>query len=105
MSSLPACEKALAWLVVGARGAQKMKEVLKEIEPDVKLDCTGLYCPQPVIRTADQVREMHSGEVLEISATDPGFQIDLPAWCLSHKHECLGLYRDGKIYKGYLRVS
>jgi tRNA 2-thiouridine synthesizing protein A len=71
---------------------------------NVTLDCSGLYCPQPVIRTAAQVKEMAAGQVLKVLATDPGFQIDLPAWCLSHRHEFLGLRRDGQLYAGYLRV-
>jgi tRNA 2-thiouridine synthesizing protein A len=72
---------------------------------DATLDCSGLYCPQPVIRTAAQVKEMAAGQVLKVLATDPGFQIDLPAWCLGHRHEFLGLRRDGPLYVGYLRVQ
>jgi tRNA 2-thiouridine synthesizing protein A len=62
-----------------------------EIEPDVRLDCRGLFCPEPVIRTAEKVREMAAGEVLEIVGTDPGLTIDIPAYCLSHGHTFLGL--------------
>jgi TusA-related sulfurtransferase len=76
----------------------------ESLQPDVTLDCTGLYCPQPVIRTADQVQAMQPGQILEVRATDPGFQIDLPAWCLSHQHEYLGLRQEGTVYVGYLRV-
>ena len=72
---------------------------------DETLDCTGLFCPQPVIRTADRVKEMAPGQVLEVEATDPGFQIDLPAWCLGHQHEFLGMRRDGGVLLGYVRVS
>jgi tRNA 2-thiouridine synthesizing protein A len=80
--------------------------MIKEaIEADATLDCTGLYCPQPVIRTAARVKEMPAGQVLEVLATDPGFQIDLPAWCLSHRHEFLGLCREGALFSGYLRVQ
>jgi TusA-related sulfurtransferase len=74
------------------------------IEADVTLDCTGLFCPQPVIRTAARVKEMQAGQVLEVLATDPGFQVDLPAWCLSHRHEFLGLCREGALFLGYVRV-
>jgi tRNA 2-thiouridine synthesizing protein A len=72
--------------------------------PDETLDCTGLTCPQPVVRTAAQVRKMRPGQVLEIIGDDPGMQIDIPAWCASHGHEFL----DTKVRKGrtfcYVRV-
>ena len=64
-------------------------------EPDARLDCRGLFCPEPVIRTAEKVREMEAGEVLEVVGTDPGLGIDLPAFCLSHGHRLVGVERRG----------
>jgi TusA-related sulfurtransferase len=72
------------------------------LQPDATLDCIGLYCPQPVIRTAARIKEMESGQILEIRATDPGFQIDLPAWCLSHRQKFLGMRRKDRVYVGYV---
>jgi TusA-related sulfurtransferase len=77
----------------------------ESLQPDATLDCTGLYCPQPVIHTAARVKEMGAGQVLEVLATDPGFQIDLPAWCLGQRHEYLGMRQEGAVYMGYLRVQ
>jgi TusA-related sulfurtransferase len=71
-------------------------------QPDATLDCIGLYCPQPVIRTAARIKEMESGQILEIRATDPGFQIDLPAWCLSHRQKFLGMHQRDRVYVGYV---
>jgi tRNA 2-thiouridine synthesizing protein A len=68
------------------------------LEPDVRLDCRGLFCPEPVIRTAERVREMKAGEVLEVVGTDPGLAIDIPAYCISHGHKLLRIERrDGEI--------
>jgi TusA-related sulfurtransferase len=75
------------------------------IQPDESLDCTGLYCPQPIIRTAERAKEMQAGQVLEIRATDPGFQIDLPAWCVSHRHAFLGIHQQGRSFVGYVRLE
>jgi len=75
------------------------------LQPDATLDCIGLYCPQPVIRTAARIKEMGSGQILEIRATDPGFQIDLPAWCLSHRQEFLGMHRRDGVYVGYVKTD
>jgi len=74
-------------------------------QPDATLDCTGLFCPQPVIRTAARIKDMQPGQILEVRATDPGFQIDLPAWCLGHRHEFLGIHREEQIYLGYVRIA
>ena len=76
----------------------------EHVQPDVILDCRGLFCPQPVIRTAARVKEMQPGQILQVQATDPGFQIDLPAWCGSHRHEFLGIHKEGVVYVGYLRL-
>jgi TusA-related sulfurtransferase len=77
----------------------------ESLRPDATLDCTGLFCPQPIIRTAEQVQQMRSGQLLEVQATDPGFQIDLPAWCRSHHHEFLGMRRENAVFVGYVRLG
>ena len=75
------------------------------ISADRMLDCSGLFCPEPVLRTAAQVRKMQPGQVLEILGDDPGMQIDIPAWCLSHGHQFLGVkVRQGRI-SCYLQVT
>lgn len=66
-----------------------------ESEPGARLDCRGLFCPEPVIRTAERVREMKAGEILEVVGTDPGLGIDLPAYCISHGHRLLAIERRG----------
>ena len=72
---------------------------------DATLDCTDLFCPQPVIRTAARAKEMQPGQILKVLATDPGFQIDLPAWCQSQRHEFLGIRRDNGVFVGYVLLK
>jgi len=36
-----------------------------------KLDCSGLVCPQPVAKTKRMLKEMASGEILEIKGDFP----------------------------------
>ena len=50
------------------------------------LDTRGLLCPLPVIRTQDRVKELASGTLLDVFATDPGTLYDIPAWCRVHGH-------------------
>ncbi len=55
--------------------------------PDQLLDASGLYCPEPVMLLHNRVRDMAAGEVLEVIATDPSTQRDIPKFChfLGHK--------------------
>jgi tRNA 2-thiouridine synthesizing protein A len=78
---------------------------VRSITADAILDCSGLYCPQPIIRTATRIKKMQPGQILEVRATDPGFQIDLPAWCISHQQEFLGIERHNVVFIGYVRLK
>jgi len=51
-----------------------------------ELDARYLLCPMPVIRTQERVASLAPGDVLEISATDRGALVDIPAWCRVHGH-------------------
>ncbi len=59
------------------------------MKPDKVLDCTGLFCPLPVVKTKLMMADMTSGEVLELIADDPGAKKDVPAWCDSTGEELL----------------
>ncbi len=48
--------------------------------PDKTIDCNGLSCPEPVLRTKMAINELESGQYLEMTATDPGSANDIPAW-------------------------
>lgn len=51
------------------------------------LDARRLLCPLPVIRTQQKISELADGDILEVTATDPGALHDIPAWCRVHGHE------------------
>jgi tRNA 2-thiouridine synthesizing protein A len=67
------------------------------------LDCLGLYCPMPIVQTAERIKQLKPGEVLEILADDRGIEKDMPAWCKATGHEFLGTERDGDEYRVYVR--
>jgi len=46
---------------------------------EILLDCTGLMCPVPVVKTKKELKKMESGQVLKLIATDPGAKEDIPA--------------------------
>jgi len=73
------------------------------VKADKTLDCVGLYCPMPIVQTARKIKEMQTGEVLEILADDKGIKQDMPAWCRTTGHECLGIEETGGEIKVYVR--
>ena len=56
---------------------------------DATLDATGLMCPEPLMLVRNQVRQMQSGEVLYITATDPSTHRDFVNFCRFLGHELL----------------
>jgi tRNA 2-thiouridine synthesizing protein A len=47
------------------------------------LDARGLKCPMPIVKTAQAVKTVASGELLEVLTTDPGAVADFAAWSRS----------------------
>lgn len=67
------------------------------------VDAIGTLCPVPILRAADRIRGMRTGEVLEVLATDEAILEDLPAWCRALGHEFLGFEIELPLYRGYAR--
>jgi len=47
---------------------------------DHTLDCIGLYCPMPVLKTRDEMGKLAVGEILEVFADDPAAEEDIKSW-------------------------
>ena len=74
-----------------------------EIHADDTLDARGLVCPEPLMLTRNRVREMHSGEVLHIQATDPSTGRDFTNFCRFMGHEMLKDDQLGDVYHFWIR--
>jgi len=74
------------------------------MKADEKLDCVGLYCPMPIVHTAKKMKELKSGQVLEIIADDEGIKEDMVSWCKTTGNECLGIEEEsGGLYHAFVR--
>jgi tRNA 2-thiouridine synthesizing protein A len=51
------------------------------------LDLKGLSCPLPIVKTAKAIKDLQSGEMVEVLATDPGSVPDFKAWARSTGNE------------------
>ena len=45
------------------------------------LNCRGMKCPQPVLKTAIKANTLPAGTVLEVQADCPSFPDDVKKWC------------------------
>jgi tRNA 2-thiouridine synthesizing protein A len=65
------------------------------MKTDKQLDCTGLYCPEPVFRTRMVLDDLEPGETLEVTADDPAAYEDLKRLAERLGHEVLSLTKEG----------
>ena len=75
------------------------------MKADETLDCIGLYCPIPIANTANKLKELEKGQVLEVLSDDEGIKEDMPAWCKVTGNELLGIEEEAGQYKVYVRKS
>ena len=73
------------------------------MKADQTLDCVGLYCPMPIYKTAQKMKELKSGEVLEVIADDKGITQDMPAWCRTTGNECLEIEKKDDEFHVYIK--
>ena len=65
---------------------------------DQTLDAQGLNCPLPILRAKKALKDMATGQTLQILATDPGATADFQAFCRTTGNELLESKQDGKVY-------
>jgi tRNA 2-thiouridine synthesizing protein A len=75
------------------------------MKADATLDCVGLYCPMPIHHTANKLKELEGGQVLEVLADDEGIKADAPAWCSATGNELLGIEEQDGQYRVYIKKS
>jgi tRNA 2-thiouridine synthesizing protein A len=54
---------------------------------DKEIDTSGLNCPLPILKAKKALNDMASGQVLKITATDPGAWRDFEAFARQTGHE------------------
>ena len=75
------------------------------ITSDETLDCRGLTCPMPLLKTKKAIKSMESGQVIEILSSDPGTKNDLPGFAKKSGNEYLGEKDDEGFTRFYIKVK
>ena len=72
----------------------------KEMKLVKTINACGQACPGPILQLKNAIDEINEGEAVCITATDPGFVADAPAWCHSTGHEMASMEPgDGGSYR------
>jgi len=67
----------------------------EKVKADRTLDCIGLYCPEPVFRTRQEIDKMNIGQILEIVADDPAAEADIQSLTKRMGHELIEIRKEG----------
>jgi tRNA 2-thiouridine synthesizing protein A len=67
------------------------------------VDAKGLSCPMPIVKTAQAIKTVDAGAVIEVLATDAGSVKDFAAWCRSTGNELVEQTVDGIVYRFVIR--
>ena len=65
---------------IAAERSAPMEQPKKNIKK-VRLDCSGMQCPGPIMEVFKSMKELKEGEMVEVTASDPGFAKDIVSWC------------------------
>jgi tRNA 2-thiouridine synthesizing protein A len=68
-----------------------------------QLDWSGLSCPLPIAKTAKEMKDVESGALVEVLATDPGSVPDFNAWAKTTGNELVEQTEEGGTYRFVLR--
>jgi tRNA 2-thiouridine synthesizing protein A len=75
------------------------------INPDEVLDCSGLSCPMPILKTKKAIDKLSSGQVLKMIATDPGSKPDMDAWSKRTGHTVLEYQQEGNKHIFFIKKA
>jgi len=67
------------------------------------LDCLGLYCPEPLFQTRENIDALEVGEVLEVLADDPAAEEDITRFAKRAGHEVVAVENEGDQVRLLLR--
>lgn len=70
---------------------------------DLELDCKGLSCPMPVLKTKKELDKMNVGQVLKMISTDAGSKSDVSALIKRTGHELLDVQEAGKEFTFFIK--
>lgn len=75
----------------------------RKVKVNRTLDCIGLYCPEPVFRTRQEIDKMDVGQVLELIADDPAAEADIQSLTKRTGQELIEIRKEGSNIRFLIR--
>lgn len=75
------------------------------ITPDQVLDCSGMSCPMPILKTKKAIDALQIGQILKMIATDPGSSADMDAWTQKTGHELVASEQEGNKFIFFIKKT
>lgn len=76
---------------------------IRMIEFDIEVDAIGLHCPLPLLRLKKALKDMQSGEVVRVTATDPAAHLDFGVYAEQTGNEIIEYLREAEQQVFYVR--
>lgn len=73
------------------------------VEIDLELDLKGMNCPLPLLKAKQGLKQLQSGQVLRVHATDPGSVRDFASFARISGHELLSTEQISGVFVHTLR--
>ena len=73
------------------------------INVDKRIDCIGLFCPMPIVKTREAIKGMAIGELIEMLSDDPASDADMRAWARRSGNELVQVTREAAVYRFVVR--
>ena len=77
----------------------------EESKPKKTLDCIGLFCPQPLLQSREQIDSIEVGDILEVLSDDPAAEEDLKRFAKRTGHEIVKFEKEGDILRFLIRKT
>jgi tRNA 2-thiouridine synthesizing protein A len=77
--------------------------VAQPIGPDKSIDCIGLYCPIPILKTRQAMKSLAVAQILEMLSDDPGSDPDMKSWAQRTGNELVEISRNEAVYRFFVR--
>ncbi len=90
----------------GEQDAEQMRKTEVSSAPagkTVEIDARGLQCPGPIVQVFQTMKNLKDGDVVAVSATDPGFLNDIKSWCANTGNRLLKVEEEGAVIKALIR--
>jgi TusA-related sulfurtransferase len=76
---------------------------VENVKPDVTTDIVYMMCPMHLLKLEEHMKDLESGQILEIMTDYDGAFEDIPDWCLKTGNEFLGVQESPDFFKFYIK--